>query len=432
MAVELKMQPMAPELVVTTGGVTAPRGFTAAAVHAGLKKSNRLDLALIYSQTQSRAAAVYTQNRVQAAPIVVTKQHLGDGLLQAVVINSGNANACTGKAGLEAATTMAEVAGTALGIPASLVAVASTGVIGVPLPVDLVCRGIEQAAHQLCDTGGEQAAQAILTTDTFVKQIAVEVDLNGKLVTIGGMAKGSGMIHPNMATMLAFITTDAQISSQALDLALRAAVSDSFNMITIDGDTSTNDMVLAMANGRAGNHELGEGAPGWSKFNAALRHVCIYLARCIARDGEGASKLIEVLVKGARSTGDARLAARSIAGSNLVKAAIFGSDANWGRILAAVGYSGAAFNPDQVDIFLGAASPDDQDQGRGPASSAVSGIKVASGGAGLQFDENEAKKILSNREVTITVDLREGDGEARAWGCDLTYGYVRINAEYRS
>lgn len=432
MAMEPEVEIMSPEFVFVPGGVTAARGFKAAGVHAGLKKSGKPDLALIYSQTQSRAAAVFTQNLVQAAPITITKKHLDDGQLQAIVVNSGNANACTGKAGLEAATTMADVAGAALGIPASLVGVASTGVIGVPLPVDLVVSGIKLAAAQLSDTGGEQAAQAILTTDTFVKQTAVQVSVDGRLVTVGGMAKGSGMIHPNMATMLAFITTDAQVDSEALDLALRTAVADSFNMITVDGDTSTNDMVLVMANGWAGNRELKEGVPGWSSFQAALKYVCTYLARCIARDGEGATKLIEVVVKGARSIDDARLAARSVAGSNLVKAAIFGSDANWGRILAAIGYSGAVFDPGKVDIFLSAPGAGLQDSGSYPTGWASRGIKVAGDGVGLDFDEAEAKKILGNSEIVIVVDLKEGEKEARAWGCDLTYDYVRINAEYRS
>ncbi|MEW5762956.1 MAG: bifunctional glutamate N-acetyltransferase/amino-acid acetyltransferase ArgJ [Bacillota bacterium] len=393
------------------GGVTAPAGFKAAGLNCGLKKSKK-DLALLVSEVPCAAAGLFTTNRVKAAPVLVTQEKLAFGRAQAVVVNSGNANACTGPRGLEDARAMAGITAGALGIPEELVLVASTGVIGVPLPVEKLAAGIPRAAALLDRAGHRDAAEAILTTDTCVKEAAVTFTLGGRRVTIGGMAKGSGMIHPDMATMLAFLTTDAAIAPGVLRLALHTAADASFHMISVDGDTSTNDMVLIMANGLAGNERVAT-LEAAAPFIAALKEVCMALARAIARDGEGATRLIEVRVRGAPTMADARLAARAVAASNLVKAAVFGRDANWGRIICAAGYSGARFDPDRCDIYLGS-------------------LPVARAGNGLPFDEDEARRILEQDPVVITLDLKSGTAEATAWGCDLTYDYVRINASYRS
>ncbi|MFZ5827935.1 MAG: bifunctional glutamate N-acetyltransferase/amino-acid acetyltransferase ArgJ [Bacillota bacterium] len=397
------------------GGVTAPAGFLAAGVPADIKGKggSKKDVAILFSTAPSAAAGVYTTNVVKAAPVILSQQHTATGSLQAVVVNSGNANACTGEQGMQDAAAMVELTARALGLAPEAVAVASTGVIGVTLPMDRVAGGITAAAAALSTSGGPSAAEAIMTTDTFPKQCAVQFELGGALVTIGAMAKGSGMIHPNMATMLGFVTTDADVEPAALQQALKEATEQSFNMITVDGDTSTNDMVIAMANGLARSPKVTLGSPLYATFAAALGQVLTYLAKEIARDGEGATKLIEVRVKGAASVEDARKAARSVCGSSLVKAAVFGEDANWGRVLAALGYSGASFDPNRVDLWLG-------------------DVQMMAAGAGLAFDEEAAARVLKEKSVSFTADLHSGSAEATAWGCDLTYDYVKINGSYRT
>ncbi|MCX7572024.1 bifunctional glutamate N-acetyltransferase/amino-acid acetyltransferase ArgJ [Tumebacillus sp. DT12] len=399
--------------VLEKGTVTAPQGYKAAGLHAGIKKK-RKDIALIVSEVPAAAAGVFTTNLVRAACVTQNEAQLKEvPYLQAIVINSGNANACTGAQGEADALTMRNHTAQELGLPEHGVAIASTGVIGVQMPMVPLLAGISQATEELSVAGGEDFAQAILTTDTGSKEIAVQLTVDGRLVTLGGAAKGSGMIHPNMATMLAFVTTDAAVEPAALQTLLRRTTDQTYNRITVDGDTSTNDMVLVMANGLAGNAPLGEQHPQWEEFAAAFRYVSEKLAKDIARDGEGATKLIEVIVQGAASERIASQIAKSIIGSSLVKTAVYGADANWGRILAAAGYSGAPFDPARVDIWLGS-------------------IQVAEGGMGLLFDEEAAKEYLLGDPVTITVDLHQGDHAATAYGCDLTYDYVRINASYRT
>ena len=398
---------------VIAGGVTAPRGFQATGIAADVRKKGCRDLALLYSETPAAAAGLYTQNYVKAAPVLVTREHLANGSAQAVVVNSGIANACTGQQGLADAKKMAQLTGDALGVAPEDVVVASTGVIGEYLPMDKIEKGIKTAATLLSRDGGMFAAEAILTTDTTTKEFAVKLTLGGKEVVIGGMAKGSGMIHPNMATMLAFITTDANVEQNALNQALRWAVDRSFNSITVDGDMSTNDMVVMMANGQGGNNLLTEADQEFDLFRDVLLLVCTELAKMIARDGEGATKLLEVQVKGAASEQEARIIAREIAGSSLVKTAIHGEDANWGRVLSAAGAAGAPFEPDTVDVYLG-------------------DLQVAAQGKAVPFDEEKAKSILKESEVTITVDLHNGVASGIAWGCDLSFDYVRINAHYRT
>ncbi len=400
------------ELQPVSGGVCAPRGFLAAGVHCGIKKENG-DLALLYSEVEARAAGVFTTNLVKAAPVLLTWERVRDGRLQAVVVNSGNANACTGPLGMENAKLMARITAQELGLKEELVGVASTGVIGVPLPMNRVEKGIKQAVKELSPDGGTQAAKAIMTTDTCPKEVAVRVEVGGTLVTVGGMAKGSGMIHPNMATMLAFITSDARIDPGLLREVLKEAVERTFNMITVDGDTSTNDMVLMLNNGQAGNPEIKKRTPGYQVFSRAVEYVCTHLAKTIARDGEGATKLLEVVVNGAATTRDAQRAARAVAASNLVKTAVFGADANWGRVMCALGYSGANFNPDKVGVWIGP-------------------VKVVEGGRAAQYNEEEATRALQGQDVVLRVDLGVGNGQATAWGCDLSYDYVRINGSYRS
>ncbi len=398
---------------VLPGGVTAPQGFLAAGVGAQIRKKGRRDLALIYSRVPAAAAALYTQNRVKAAPVLVSREHLAGGAAQAIVVNSGIANACTGPQGYADARRMAALTGEVLGISPELVVVASTGVIGVPLPMEKIERGIREAALNLSRAGGSAAAEAIMTTDTCPKEFAVKFCLGGREVVLGGIAKGSGMIHPNLATMLSFLTTDAAVAPEALAAALRWAGARSFNAVTVDGDTSTNDMVVLLANGLAGNDLLTGGEADYFLFREALLAVCRELAKMIARDGEGATKFLEIRVRGAEKEEEARLIARAVAGSNLVKAAIFGEDANWGRIITAAGNAGVPFDPEQVDIYLG-------------------DLQVAEKGAGLEFDEDEARAILEAREVVITLDLNQGTAQGVAWGCDLSYDYVRINAHYRT
>lgn len=396
------------------GGVTAPVGFLAQGVMAEIKKKDKKDVAVICSQCPARAAGVFTTNLVQAACVKYTKKALAGGRAQAIVANSGNANACTGPQGEKDALVMAETAAEMLKIKAEDVLVASTGVIGVPLPMDRVAAGIREACQGLSRQGGHSAAEAIMTTDTVPKEMAVELEIGGRTVRIGGIAKGSGMIHPNMATMLAFITTDAAISLECLRAALKDSVDISYNMISVDGDTSTNDMVIVLANGMAGNREItDETGNDYRVFKEALDYVNVELAKMIARDGEGATRLIEVQVEKAPSQKDARLIARAITASNLTKAAVFGEDANWGRIICAAGYSGAAFDPDKVDIYLGE-------------------VQVARDGRGLAFDEDKAREDLRKETVVIKVDLKQGQWSAKAWGCDLTHEYVDINASYRT
>lgn len=396
-----------------SGGITAPRGFLAAGVAAGVKYKGRRDIALIFSEVPARAAGVFTTNLVKGAPVLVTMERISRGRARAVVVNSGNANTCNGEQGIRDARAMAQETARVLNIPEEDVLVASTGVIGQPMPMGRILPGIAAAARELSPGGGAAAAEAIMTTDTEPKETALSVTLSGHTVTIGGMAKGSGMIHPSMATMLCFISTDAAVSPSCLQETLRYAVDRSFNMISVDGDTSTNDMVLVLANGLAGNPEIAAENEDYYLFRDALTEVCTRLARAVARDGEGATKLLEVKVINAASEKDARLAARAVVASNLVKTAVYGRDANWGRVICAVGYSGAHFDPDRVDIYLG-------------------DVMVARDGMALPFDEEAASAALAGREVRVLVDLKSGECEATAWGCDLTGEYVNINASYRT
>ena len=397
------------------GGVTSAKGFKASGVFAGLKKA-RKDMAMIVSECEAVAAGTYTTNKVKAAPVLWDMKLTGQGKARAVVVNSGNANACTGEQGLKDAEEMASYAAGLLSTEKELVLVASTGVIGVNLDMAKIKKGEELLVQSLSDDW-KDAAQAILTTDTFAKTAACSVEIGGKTVTIGGMSKGSGMIHPNMATTLSFITTDAAISHDVLQSLLGKTVDDTYNMISVDGDTSTNDSVLVLANGMAGNAEIRKGSAEEAVFEEAFRYVLGTLARMIARDGEGATRFIEMTVKGARTKEDAKTLARSFVSSSHVKAAFFGSDANWGRILCAMGYSGADFDPDIVDLSF--VSP-------------KGSIEVLSGGQPVPFDEDKAKEILLEKEVGAVADCHQGDGEASAWGCDLTYDYVKINGDYRS
>ena len=399
--------------ILENGSVTSPRGFTAAAVAAEIKYTGRTDLAVVYSKVPAQAAAVYTLNRFKAAPLQVTEQNISNGIAQAIVVNSGIANAGMGAEGMRLAREMSDCAAEALNIAKDDVIIASTGVIGMPLPMDKVKNGIQKVSKALYADGGHDAAKAIMTTDTVCKEMAVQLRIDGKVVTIGAMAKGSGMIHPNMATMLGFITTDVNIDNKALQAAFKANIDDSFNMVSVDGDTSTNDMVAILANGQAGNTLLTEESPDFPAFKEALREICIAMAQKIAGDGEGATKLVECTVTGAATKEDARLAAKAIIASSLVKTAIYGNDANWGRIACAAGYSGAQFDPDKVNIFIG-------------------DVQVAQNGMGLEFDEAKATETLKQKKVNIMVKFNIGNEEATAWGCDLTYDYVSINADYRS
>jgi glutamate N-acetyltransferase/amino-acid N-acetyltransferase len=407
------------------GGVCAPAGFSAGGIWCGIRKKNdKRDLALIVSDREAAAAGMYTTNVVKAASVLVTREHLSSGHARAIICNSGNANACTGEAGMTAARRMAELAARKLGVRTEEVAVGSTGVIGVPLPVQAVEVGIDALFASLAaDAAGHAAAiEAIMTTDTKKKEVSIEFELGGKTARIGAMAKGAGMIHPNMATMLSFITTDAAIEPELLEKALRSAVRRSFNRVTVDGDTSTNDTVLVLANGAAGNAKIaGEGAD-YAAFAAALEYACIALAKGVAADGEGATKLVACTVAGAPTEEVAETLAKAVVGSSLVKAACFGADANWGRILCAMGYSGADFDPSSVDVRF-----------RSPAGE----LSVCSGGASIPFSEEVAKEVLSESEIEILVDLKRGGKlagsvQVTAWGCDLTYEYVRINGDYRS
>ncbi len=397
---------------VVKGGITYPKGIKASGVKCGIR-FNKKDLALIYSEKVADAWGTFTTNKFKAAPLVVTEKNLSlsGGKLQAVLINSGIANACTGEKGLKDAWETADYVSQGLKIKKEHVAVTSTGKIGEFLPLDKIKAGVVKVISCLDYAGGAEAAEAILTTDTKKKEIAVNFKLNGEEVRIGGMAKGSGMIHPNMATMLGFITSDISIKGELLQEALKKVVEKTFNMISVDGDTSTNDMVLLMANGLAGNKLIDKKDVDYYKFLNALQHVAEYLAKCIAKDGEGATKMIEVEVKNAVSFGEARKVAKAVINSPLVKTAIFGKDPNWGRILAAVGYSGAEFMPDKVDLYLKE--------------------KIVENGQPLTFSRQKLHEYLeSSDEIKIIIDLKMGEVNATAWGCDLTYGYVKINTKY--
>lgn len=400
------------ELVHIAGGITAPSGFKASGVKARIKYDKK-DLAVIVSEVPAAAAGVFTTNKVKAAPVLLCAENLADYTAQAVVVNSGCANACTGDLGMEMARQMAAAAALNLGIKPSDVMVASTGVIGQKLPMDRIIPGIALAAGAVSSEGGHDAAEAIMTTDTVPKETAVQFKLGEKMVTIGGIAKGSGMIQPNMATMLAFLTCDVNIDPLLLNKALKFVADRTFNMVTIDGDTSTNDSLVILANGMAGNTRIEQEDASFRIFRDALAEVCITLVKMIARDGEGATKLVEIRIRNAPSFTDAKAVAKAIANSNLVKTAIFGEDANWGRIICAVGYSGIDINPDRIDIYLGEE-------------------KVAENGAGLDFSEDRAKVILQQEHIIITVDLHMGDAAATAWTCDFSFDYVKINASYRS
>ncbi len=399
-----------------TGGVCAAKGFTANGVHCGIRKNKtKRDLALIYSSTPATAAAVYTQNLVKGAPLTVTKNNIADGKAQAVICNSGNANTCNAN-GIEIAEQTCALIAKELGISATDVVVASTGVIGQPLDITPIANGIPALVSGLGDNSN-LACEGIMTTDTKPKEIAFEFNVGGKTCKIGGIAKGSGMIHPNMATMLVFVTTDCAISAEMLNKALSADVKDSFNMISIDGDTSTNDMVSVLANGQAGNAEICEAGADFDAFCEALNAVTTYLCRKIAGDGEGATKLLECKVTGAKDEATAKTVAKSVICSSLLKAAMFGADANWGRVLCAIGYSGADVDVTKVDVAF---------------RSAKGEVAVCKNGAGIEFSEEIAKEVLLQSEIEILITLGDGMGKATAWGCDLTYDYVKINGDYRT
>lgn len=398
------------------GGVCAATGFTAAGVHCGIRKNKlKKDLALIYSQTPAAAAAVYTTNLVKGAPLTVTKAHLANGVAQAVICNSGNANTCNAN-GVQIAEQMSQLAANALNILPQDVIVASTGVIGQPLNIAPIEQGIPKLVNSL-GSHSTQAAEGIMTTDTKVKQVAVQFSVGGVTCKLGGIAKGSGMIHPNLATMLVFITTDCSISSEMLQKALSTDVAETFNMVSIDGDTSTNDMVAVLANGMAKNKTITKPGEDYAAFMQALNTVTVHLCRLIAADGEGATKLLECKVCGAKTKQAAKAVAKSVVCSALTKAAMFGADANWGRVLCAIGYSGEPVDVTKIKVAF---------------ASQKGEITVCQNGAGVDFSEEKAKQILLQNEVEILVDLNSGSAEATAWGCDLTYDYVKINGDYRT
>ena len=405
---------------IIKGGVTAAKGFKAAGVNAGIKNKTKKDMAMVFSESPCVTAGTFTTNKVFAAPVKWDRNIVYNSeYSQAVVINTGVANACTGEEGDEVCRREAEAVSAALSIPGSAVLVASTGVIGMQLPVDTIVSGISTLSGMLSGTpeAGTDAAEAIMTTDTRAKQAAVTVEIKGKKVTVGGMCKGAGMIHPNMATMLCFITTDACIEKSTLQKMTSAIVDDSFNMISVDGDTSTNDTVLVMANGMAENERITENTPEYDEFYGALSYVLTELSKMIAGDGEGCTCLFEVKVINAKERQQARTLAKSIVTSNLTKAAIFGHDANWGRILCAMGYSGADFEPEKVDIYF---------------ESSAGKLKIVENGIATDYSEDKVTEILSQNPVTAVADIKQGDVSATAWGCDLTFDYVKINADYRS
>ena len=399
------------------GGVCAAEGFLANGIHCGIRKNKtKRDLSLIVSKVPAAAAAVYTTNLVKGAPIAVTKNHIADGYAQAVICNSGNANTCNAD-GVEVAEKMSKICADELSLTPSDIVVASTGVIGQPLDVTPIADGMKELAEGLSDDGSAAAAEGIMTTDTVKKEVAVEFVLGGKVCKMGGIAKGSGMIHPNMATMLVFITTDAAISPEMLKVALSSDIKNTFNMVSIDGDTSTNDMVCVLANGMAGNEKITSDGDDFKTFMQALNTVTVGLCRMIAGDGEGATKLLECTVRGAEDENTAKTVAKSVICSSLLKAAMFGADANWGRVLCAIGYSGADVDVNAIDVSF---------------KSCKGEILVCKDGAGVPFSEEIAKEILLEKEIEIVVSLGNGPAGAVAWGCDLTYDYVKINGDYRT
>lgn len=396
------------------GGITAVAGIRAAGVHAGIKAADVKDVALIVADVPATAAGVFTKNSVTAAPVLVCREHISDGRAQAVIVNSGNANACTGEVGMTNAERMAAATAEQLGIDPNLVLVSSTGVIGQQLPMDKIEKGIQAAASALSADGGADTAEAIMTTDTHPKSVAVEVEIDGAPVKIGGIAKGSGMIAPNMATMLSYLTTDAKINAETLQMALNRVVDDTYNLLTVDTDRSTNDTVLILATGHAGNTEITTAnGENYEAFCEGLLFVCTELVKMLARDGEGATKLVEVVVKHARNRDDAEKAARAVAESPLVKTAVFANDANWGRIMMAIGKSGAAFDPYQVDVWL-------------------ADYQLVKDGMDAGYDEDKATSLFAQDPVRITIDLCAGDTEITMWTCDYSYDYIRINADYRT
>lgn len=400
-----------------SGGVTAAKGFKANGIHCGIRKNRtKRDLALIVSDTLASAAAVYTTNLVKGAPLTVTKKHLENGYAQAVICNSGNANTCNAN-GIEIAEKMSELVANELKLDASDIVVASTGVIGQPLDITPIQAGLPALAEGLSYEGSGAAAEAIMTTDTVSKEVAVEFEVGGKLCRMGGIAKGSGMIHPNMATMLVFITTDAKIAPQMLQKALSNDIQNTFNMVSIDGDTSTNDMVTVLANGMAENAEITSEGKDFDEFMKALNTITVSLCRMIAGDGEGATKLLECTVEGAKDLCIAKTVAKSVICSSLLKAAMFGADANWGRVLCAIGYSGADVDVTKIDMAF---------------KSAKGILPVCKNGSGIEFSEEKAKEILLEKEIEILINLNSGEYSASSWGCDLTYDYVKINGDYRT
>lgn len=402
---------------IISGGVCAASGFKASGVHCGIRKNqSKKDLALIVSDKKAVTCAVYTRNLVKGAPLTVTKSNIADGYAQAVICNSGNANTCNAN-GIEIATQMCELVENATGVSKEDVVVASTGVIGQPLSITPIENAIDELTSKLSYDGSYDSACAIMTTDTIEKQVAVEFEINGKVCRIGGIAKGSGMIHPDMATMLVFITSDVSISKEMLQKALSTDVDNTFNMLSVDGDTSTNDMVTVMCNGLAGNDEINSDGENFNTFMKALNTVTITLCRMIAGDGEGATKMLECCVTGADTLQTAKTVAKSVICSSLLKAAMFGADANWGRVLCAIGYSKADVDVTKVDVSF---------------KSAKGEILVCKDGAGVEFSEEKAKEILLQRDIDILVSLGDGEYSAKAWGCDLTYDYVKINGDYRT
>lgn len=403
--------------ILENKSISDVQGFKAAGIVAGLKQSGKKDLALIYSEKKAVAAATFTTNKVKAAPVLLNMEYIKNENTQAIIINSGQANACTGKNGFEDSKTIAEITAAELGLDPKEVLQASTGVIGVSIPMDIMKEGIKKICSLKSEEGGKDAAQAIMTTDTKSKEITVEIVLDGKKVLISGMAKGSGMIKPNMATMLSFVVTDANISKTMLNKAVKESVADSYNMISVDGDTSTNDTMICLANGAAENELIDSENEEFKVFKEALDFVNKELAKKMARDGEGATKLVEVEVINAQDIESAKLCAMSVVSSNLVKAALFGSDPNWGRIVCAVGYSGGEFDPDKVDVHF---------------RSSAGEIKVFEKGMNVHFNEELASEILDQEKIVIHINLNQGEYSAKAWGCDLTYKYVEINGEYRT
>lgn len=398
--------------------ITDVKGFVASGVCAGLKRSKKLDLCIIHSEYPAKGSATFTQNKAKAPCVTYNMDNINNESIKAIVVNSGNANSCTGENGYKDNLKMAEVTGNNLNINTNEVLVASTGIIGVPLEMDKIIHGIEKASKEVSKEGGENAANAILTTDTFNKKVAVEIDIDGKKARIAGMAKGSGMIHPNMATMLAFITTDVNISKTLLDKTFKESVDSSYNMVSVDGDTSTNDMSIILANGACGNKEItDEKSESYIEFKRALEFVNIELSKLIAKDGEGATKLLEVKIKEAATLKDARKCAKSVVSSNLLKCALFGNDANWGRIVCALGYSEADIDMNIIDVFL---------------RNDLESIQIVKDGVGINFNEEAAEKLLDSKNIMVVVNLKQGAYEASAYGCDLSFEYVRINGCYRT